>query len=166
MHPHPFSRNTGDPETNDHHNPNMSVRNRTVRSNTRSSTQVKEGQWQPFFPFLRAKKSRSKTIMIELFDLFFAITSVLSVVTCTIWCNKCILEWQIRRRLRRRNPAAAKVTSSTIPIQHTINRYEVPMITPKPEHIYMEIDMEQPAPCGSTAPPPYTRVEATQISYI
>ena len=106
--------------------------------------------------------------MIELFDVLLAITSVLSLVTCTstIWCNRCVLEWRLRRRARRRNPGMFRKPAPVTPTKHVVDKPEPLGATPEPEHIYMEIDLEQPPPWDSVAPPPYTRTEATQISYI
>ena len=113
------------------------------------------------------KKERRGTIsMIELFDVLLAITSVLSLVTCTIWCNRCVLEWRLRRRARRRNPGMFRKPAPVTPTKHVVEKPEPLGATPEPEHIYMEIDLEQPPPWDSVAPPPYTRTEATQISYI
>ena len=104
--------------------------------------------------------------MIELFDVLLAITSVLSLVTCTIWCNRCVLEWRLRRRARRRNPGMFRKPAPVTPTKHVVEKPEPLGTTPEPEHIYMEIDLEQPPPWDSVAPPPYTRTAATQISYI
>ena len=113
------------------------------------------------------KIKRQGTIsMIELFDVLLAITSVLSLVTCTIWCNRCVLEWRLRRRARRRNPGIFRKPAPVTPTKHVVEKPEPLGATPEPEHIYMEIDLEQPPPWDSVAPPPYTRTEATQISYI
>ena len=57
-------------------------------------------------------------------------------------------------------------TTPATPAQNIVDRPESPKVIPEPEHIYMEIDLEQPAPWGLMALPPYTRIEATQISYI
>ena len=113
------------------------------------------------------KNKRQGTIsMIELFDVLLAITSVLSLVTCTIWCNRCVLEWRLRRRARRRNPGMFRKPAPVTPTKHVVEKPEPLGATPEPEHIYMEIDLEQPPPWDSVAPPPYTRTAATQISYI
>ena len=104
--------------------------------------------------------------MIELFDVLLAITSVLSLVTCTIWCNRCVLEWRLRRRARRRNPGMFRKPAPVTPTKHVVEKPEPLGATPEPEHIYMEIDLEQPPPWDSVAPPPYSRTAATQISYI
>ena len=104
--------------------------------------------------------------MIELFDVLLAITSVLSLVTCTIWCNRCVLEWRLRRRARRRNPGIFRKPAPVTPTKHVVEKPEPLGATPEPEHIYMEIDLEQPPPWDSVAPPPYSRTAATQISYI
>ena len=115
----------------------------------------------------KKKKKRQGTIsMIELFDVLLAITSVLSLVTCTIWCNRCVLEWRLRRRARRRNPGMFRKPAPVTPTKHVVEKPEPLGATPEPEHIYMEIDLEQPPPWDSVAPPPYTRTAATQISYI
>ena len=115
----------------------------------------------------KKKKQQQGTIsMIELFDVLLAITSVLSLVTCTIWCNRCVLEWRLRRRARRRNPGMLRNPAPVTPTKHVVEKPEPLGATPEPEHIYMEIDLEQPPPWDSVAPPPYTRTAATQISYI
>ena len=116
--------------------------------------------------FRNWKKREGTISMIELFDVLLAITSVLSLVTCTIWCNRCVLEWRLRRRARRRNPGMFRKPAPVTPTKHVVEKPEPLGATPEPEHIYMEIDLEQPPPWDSVAPPPYTRTAATQISYI
>ena len=149
----------------DHVHPNGSERFFwSVRLDRRSRTQAKKKQEELQNFFCVPKKII--IIMIELFNVLFALTSVLSMVTCSIWCNRCILEWRIRRRMRRRNPAMFRKPSPATPVKHSADRPVIPKVTPEPENIYMEIDLEQPAPWDSVAPPPYTRIEATQISYI